>query len=342
MIMDLRAPSPGRSSARFASLHLQYRTRIGGHPAEGWSKAVRLVPMLLAAGLVVAQGSAARERGCPPIHVIPAPKQASFEGGVFEIDEYAAVLVSGRAARRTRHAARLVQLGLRERFGIDPPILRIRERMKHGPRKAIWVVEPGLLRPPANTIGVKGLKFTDEMMREGYFLRVDPIEIVIHGASDAGSHHGAQTLLQLIRPPRKATLFRKARGPTIPCLWLRDWPSSSQRIVPSEIPVPPDPAAAERFLEAAARYKLNAVSKKALPGNEAARERLRELAERRPIQFVDEMATLGASPLARLAAQFVQVGDAARSLAAYAEEAWGPPDPEPEVLRLRLGLPAPE
>ena len=206
--------------------------------------------------ILVLSAVGARAAGAepPPLGVIPAPKQVSLAAGEFELDEFAALLVSDEAAPRIRAAARVVQLGIRERFGLDLPIIRISEERKQGPRKCIWVIDPQVLRPdprkrgeryagpaelrpysPENTIGVNGLRFTDEMAVEGYFIRVDPIAVVIHGASDAGSYWGAQTLLQLVRPPRRGGMFRRGRGPTIPCLWMADWPSNRDRVVPAEI-----------------------------------------------------------------------------------------------------------
>lgn len=330
--------------------------------------------------------AAAAERDAPPLHVIPAPKRVTLEPGEFEFDEYAAIVVSDLATRGTRVAARAVQLGLREQFGVDVPILRISEERKHGPRKDIWIVEPRTIRPPderpkaqepesrtprprppaevggpfdepaapppaakggmgtkddeqmlhspARTIGVRGLAFTDEMVIEGYFIRVDAIAVVIHGASDAGSFWGAQTLLQLVRPARRATFFRKGRGPTIPCLWLADWPSNRERVVPPALQVPADPEAAERFLKTAARYKLNGIARGAVPDNEATRERLQYASQYAPLPCIEQAPAIpGASPLLALALEAAAAGRTHLALAALGEAAWGPPDPTPEAFR---------
>jgi len=299
-------------------------------------------PALLSSVLcLVAALAAAGGRPAPQTPVIPTPKHVAFNRGQFELDQYGIVLVSGKATLATRRAARVIQLGLRERFGADLPIVRIGDKRKHGAAKSIWIVEPRLGRSPANTIGVKDLEFGEEMRAEGYFLRVDAIEIVVHAASDAGSSHGAQTLLQLFRPPQKGTLFRKPRGPTIPCLWVRDWPSRPARVVPSGIPVPSDPEGAERFVRAVAHYKLNGIATRALPTDAATLERVREIAERHPIRFVEQAGTLGAGPLAQLAAAWLGEGRSDWALAACAEAAWGSPDTDPESLCLRLGIPPP-
>ncbi|MBM4032078.1 MAG: hypothetical protein FJ291_09870 [Planctomycetes bacterium] len=312
--------------------------------------------------------------------VVPAPKQVTLKEGEFELDDFAAVLVSEEAAFGTRAAARAVQLGIRYRWGLDLPILRIGDERRLGPRKSIWIVEPRTIRPPdetrkggeaekpsprpprrvpaadeltapfrarkpgepavhmpAMTIGVKDLRFSKEMVIEGYFIRVDAFAVVIHGASDAGSYWGAQTLLQLIRPPRRGTAFRRARGPTIPCLWMADWPSNPERVVPPELKVPDDPQAAEDFLKLAARYKLNGIAQGAVPANEEVRERLRHVAQYHPVPCIAEPAPVpGAAPLLALAKEAAGEGSLPLALAALGEAAWGPTDPEPAALRQRF------
>jgi hypothetical protein len=280
----------------------------------------------------------------PSLDVVPAPKQVHLERGAFELDQYAMVLVTREASPGTRAAARVIQLGLRERLGMDVPVVRIADESKYGARKPIWIVEPHQNHAPEKTIGEKDLKFTGEMAAEGYFIRVDAIAIVIHGATDAGSYYGAQTLLQLIRPPKPGGFLRGARGPVIPCLWLADWPSRAERTVPSEIQVPAGPDAAERFLKDAARYKLNGIGKASLPADAATLERLRYWATYCPIRFVDRAPAIGKeTPLGQFASAALADGRLPDALAACGEEAWGPPDPDPEALRQRLGYgPAPQ
>jgi len=296
----------------------------------------RLVLLVVfSCSIALARGAVAGEREPPPIDVIPAPREIHFGEPAFEIDDYAIIEVSAKATRGTRRAARAVQLGIRERFGLDLPIIRISEAPLYGPRRPIWVVEPRLRRPPANTIGVKGLSFTEEMGREGYFIRVDAIEAVVHGASGAGSYYGAQTLLQLIRPPRRGTLFRRRRGPTIPCLWLRDWPTSPTRTIYSTIKVPSDPQAAESFLRAAAHYKLNTLQRESLPDDKALATRLAEIARRYHIRIV-EGKPVAHGPSDEWKRWGWKWPAARYPFAVIAEKAWGPPDPHPDTLRLRF------
>ena len=267
------------------------------------------------------------------VSVIPQPKQVTVEIGAFAIDEYCIVLVASKATRGTRRAARAIQLGIRERFGIDVPIVRIANQTAHGIIRPIWVVEPRLERLPAKTIGVKGLAFTDEMRHGGYFLRVDAVETVVHGADDAGSCYAAQTLLQLMGPPQKGGPFRRGRAPTIPCLWIRDWPTAATRPLPHGIVVPTDLWAAERVLTLAAHYKLNALAKAALPADPTKAARIRQLAAARYIRIVTQSPSPGAPP----PGQWAQAEAAAHyTLAAQAETAWGPPTPEPSVFRARF------
>ena len=319
------------------------------------------------AAFVLLAALAAHAAETPELDVIPAPKKVTVvRAGQFEVDEYTCVLVSGVSTWGTRVAAREVQLGLRERFSIDVPILRIAESRKGGPHKAIWVVEPrivvgpkttidakgltsvdqaerGGLLMPEMTIGVKGLTFSPEMVHEGYFIRVDAAETVIHGASDAGSFYAAQTLVKLFRPPQPKTLFRRACGPTIPSLWIADWPSKDIRTVPVTFPAPSQPETAEEFLVTAARYGYNGITRSWLPPDEAVRRRLDSAVQYYPIRLVEAPRRLGTSPLERLAAAAAEQGRLPYALAAAGEVAWGPPDPDPEAFRLRFaqgtGLP---
>jgi hypothetical protein len=175
------------------------------------------------------------------------------------------------------------------------------------------------------------------MAAEGYYLRVDAIAIVVHGASDAGSYWGAQTLLQLIRPPRKGGLFGRGHGPTVPCLWMADWPSNRDRVVPPEMKVPADPAAAEQFIKDAARYKLNGIARGAVPDNEATRERLRAASEYCPVPLIEKFPPFGAgNPLVAAGLAAAAEGRTRYALAAFAEAAWAPPGPDPETFRQRF------
>lgn len=304
----------------------------------------RAVGALVAVAAAVA--SWAGGAAAPPIDVIPQPKQVTPEQGSFTIDTYCVVQVSERASRGTRRAARAVQLGLYDRFGIDVPIVRLAERSELTYSRPIWVVEPRLKRPPASTIGVKDLEFTNEMRGGGYFIRVegfiDPVAM-LHGVDDAGSLHAAQTFLQLIRPATRGGLFRKGRPPSVPCLWIRDWPSQALRPIPP--PYGPEGAtgvgadAVERLIELGARYKLNALPERLLAAVPGSAARLRGLAARRGIRIIEQAPPLAESPL--LDAPLGGAADPMRlRVAVQAEASWGPPDPDADTFRRRLALDA--
>ena len=301
----------------------------------------------VAACLLAVAACAASRAGEPaPIDVIPQPRHVTYERGRFAVDAHCVVQVSEQATAATRRAARVVQVGLRDRFGLDVPIVRLAERAELTVSRPIWIVEPRLKRQPARTIGVEDLEFTDEMRAGGYFIRVeallDPVA-VLHGADDAGSLHAAQTFLQLIRPAVKGGLFRKGRGPSVPALWLRDWPSQAIRpIPPSHGPLDDTsvgPHEVERLIELGARYKLNALPERLLAAVPDSAARLRELAGRHGIRVVEQAPPLANSPL--LTALIGGAADPLRlRVAAQAEAAWGPPDPDAETFRRRLALDA--
>jgi len=256
----------------------------------------------------------------------------------FALDNLVVISVASDAGLGTRRAARILQTGLRERLGLDPPIVRIAERGKARPgTKEIWIVEPATHRSPARTIGIEHLTFSPPMLGDGYFIRVDAIETVLHGATDAGSCHAAETLLQMIQPGRRGSLFRAARPPSIPCLWAADWPAQAVRSLPAGCPVPPASDAAAAFLAAAARYKLNAVPRDSLPTDSAAFARLQELASRCSVRVVDAPPVLPAGPLGEVAHLWLRRGDAAAyGLAALGEATWAEGPLSPAEFRLRF------
>jgi hypothetical protein len=270
--------------------------------------------------------------------VIPTPKKLHTTRWAFDLDWYVYILVSGKASRGTRRAARIVQLALRERLNVDAPIVRITQRAGLSPRsRAIWVVEPRLDRPPARTIGVEGLDFSPPMLDDGYFIRVDALETVIHGATDAGSCHGAQTLLQLILPGQRGSMFRKARPARIPCLWIADWPSRPARPLPLGVKLPAQPPQLPNFLQAMGRYKLNAVHARSLPDAADAKAVFHDYAARYAIEAVDTVPALPDGPLMQSARRWLKAGPAAAySLAAIGEATWADGDADIEALRRRF------
>lgn len=293
---------------------------------------------LLAASLLALPPAALAGGADAPPPVIPAPKKLHTTQWAFDVDWYVYILVSSKATRGTRRAARIVQLGLRKRLELDAPIVRITQRGGLSPRsRAIWVIEPRLDRPPARTIGVEGLDFSPPMLDDGYFIRVDALETVIHGATDAGSCHGAQTLLQLILPARPGGLLRKARPPRIPCLWMADWPSRPTRPLPLGVKLPAKRPRLQDFVQALARYKLNAVHTSALPDADPAKAAFRDYAARYAVRAVDAVAGLPQEPLTKMARPWLKEGPAAvYGLAALGEATWADPEADVEEFRRRF------
>ena len=303
----------------------------------------RCTPWLLAACATLGLGGAAARPS--PVDVIPAPKHVVVTSGLFALDGKVAVLLSDKAEEGTARAARVIQRALRARLGSEVPIVRVADPARHcaalaqqaGGRKPIWVVEPGLGLSPARTIGEPGLEFTKPMLDQGYFLRIDAAAVVVHGAGDAGSLYGAHTLAQLMQPAQAGTLVRKGRGPSLPCLWMRDHPAQGVRVLPLDFVPPGDPGAASQFLATMAHYKLNALHIVLLPAGLDAAARFREEAQARHIVFVKKALAIPDTPLGAVAKRWVGEGLAARyAIAALAEGAWGPPDPAPEAFRLRF------
>lgn len=294
------------------------------------------LPLLLALCCLLPAGARADEETLPPPAVVPTPKKLSPDRWNFAFDDLVVVMVSERATLGTRRAARIVQLGLRERLGIDAPIALIARRTRLAPgSKPIWVVEPRLDRAPARTIGVPKLRFTDPMLDGGYFIRVDAVEAVLHGATDAGSCNAAQTLLQMIHPARPGSFFRKAKPPAIPCLWIADWPSRPLRALPRDFPLPNDAPAAAAFTRLLGRYRLNAVSKDSLPTDAQALAAFRDDATRYSIGvLLKGMPEAPQGELAAIAGRWMARGPCVEyAIAALAEAWWTDKAPTAEAFR---------
>jgi len=175
------------------------------------------------------------------------------------------------------------------------------------------------------------------MRAEGYFIRVDMAEVVVHGASDAGTLYGVETLSQLVRPAAPSTLFRARRGPTIPCLWMADRPSNAVR--PARVLRPPSqPEGVERYLQTLAQLKVNAIRQDSpewlVEG--AVGARLRELAPRWSVQIL----TPPQPPRSQLPPE-VAIWNFPGPAGLYAEamladRAWNPTGADPASFRWRF------
>jgi len=118
----------------------------------------------------------------------------------------------------------------------------------------------------------------------------------------------------------------------VPRLWIEDLPGDRVRPIPPALGLPEDPKAIEAFLRAASRYRLNALSAKALPGDADTAAYVRELATRHYIKVLDAVPKSPACPYP-FALAWANRGAAARyALAACGEAHWGETDPDADTF----------
>jgi hyaluronoglucosaminidase len=144
---------------------------------------------VLAASLTSAQAGAASS-GLPVIY--PVPKSVRANSGTAAVTPTVALLAGPRA---------------------DAPTIRLVRSILSaaGARTFQTTPAPGSLTVSVGPGGAKGLP------AGGYLLRIGSGRIVLDGIDPAGTFYAAQTLMQIVR------------GPRVPGLTVRDWPSLGLR-----------------------------------------------------------------------------------------------------------------
>jgi hypothetical protein len=122
----------------------------------------------------------------------------------------------------------------------------------------------------------------------------------------------------------------------VPRLWLRDFPVTRERPIPQSLGLPSDPKEAERFLAAAARYRLNTMAASVIPSDPDTAAYIRELAQRYYIQVADKLPKPAPCPYP-FALEWAKHGDACRlALAAIGEAQWGGAEPDADAFIRRF------
>ncbi|HUT94638.1 MAG TPA: glycoside hydrolase family 20 zincin-like fold domain-containing protein [Thermoguttaceae bacterium] len=152
--------------------------------------------------------------------ISPRPKQLDWKQGVFLARKVETLLLDKTASERTRRTAEIFA----ERFwGFTGQRLAVATRESDVPAAGIVLRVAGASQTEAEDA---------VLPPQGYTLTADAERVVITGADEPGLYYGTVTFFQVLRHAlKKAT----AEIP-VPCVQIRDWPDTLNRMVRLEHP----------------------------------------------------------------------------------------------------------
>lgn len=203
----------------------------------------------LALGLALAAASTVLAQHTPAgrsVQLIPHPRQITVTTGSFPIGDGARIVLADRRSEDDRFAAEDLVDELRASAGFAPAI-----GGRGGRRILIGPIAHEDIR---ERLAAAGAVIPDSLDPEGYVLTVTPSEIVIGGASAAGTFYGVQTLKQLVRG--------HGTEATVPALRIVDWPAMRWRGLSDDISRGPVPTMEymKRQIRTMAAFKMNMYS----------------------------------------------------------------------------------
>ncbi len=139
---------------------------------------------------------------------LPVPRHITWHEGSFTFAHEGSILLDPRAPQDLRFTGTKFRDTAQQQLGIKWKLV------------ASWAV-------PTADIALTLLVMPEAVPQpEGYWLRITPQEITIHGHDAAGVFYGVCTLLQLIK---------QAQDATVPCVEIKDWPDFPARGVMLDI-----------------------------------------------------------------------------------------------------------
>lgn len=153
------------------------------------------------------------------IDVIPTPREVVFDEGNFCLNRPGVLYLSlDRDFSPPGAGIVLLQEALRDDWGIDSMLVR-----KQGDFPSPYTLVLGTDVLPE----IPGeYPFSQEMLKEGYFLRISPDRIAIVARSERGLFYGIASLVQLLEDSPERCLK---------CLYIRDYPALEWRGVSDDI-----------------------------------------------------------------------------------------------------------
>lgn len=212
-----------------------------------------VLPTTALAAIVLVLGSAAASRaqtasssGPPPPELIPMPRRVEATGQRFALGRGARIELAEPTSSEDAFAARDFIADTRATSGV-------RLALRGESRRRI-LVGPLSSRAVRAALRRAGVDVPADLNAEGYALAVTAREIVVGGASAAGTFYGLQTLKQLIRGD-------SARA-WVPGVRIVDWPAMRWRGLSYDISRGPVPTLAymERQVRTMAALKMNMYS----------------------------------------------------------------------------------
>ncbi|HEX4900517.1 MAG TPA: beta-N-acetylhexosaminidase, partial [Pyrinomonadaceae bacterium] len=202
---------------------------------------VRLAAVVL---IVVAAGSSTLSQESVQIQIIPAPQQLTIKSGNFKIRRATRIALADSTSKDDRFAAEDFAGDLKESAKVDLKITKGRSS------NSILIGKLSLPIIQA-TLKQMAIPVPPQLDPEGYVLAVSDKQVIIAGASEAGTFYGLQTLKQLVRG--------EGVDASIAGVEIVDWPAMRWRGVSDDVSRGPVPTVEyiKRQLRTFAAFKLN-------------------------------------------------------------------------------------
>ena len=149
--------------------------------------------------LILMLPGAVLQAASPAPAIFPIPREASYQGAPFVVDQDVVIAIPAAAGEADRRLARFLVAELSDRFGIAVLPQELRQLPKGKRIIVAGSVANPLVRQAA---ALRKLRVTAQQPGpEGYLLEVAPELVVVAGSDDAGAYYGVQRIDPVPNPP---------------------------------------------------------------------------------------------------------------------------------------------
>ncbi len=165
----------------------------------GFKATVSPVINTLATAPAVFTLSSAASKYQQPVQIIPIPYQVNYNQPDFVLNSETKILLGERAPEGNLQAIDDLNQELKDLYGFELPVQRVKENQIGLIENAIILGEPGK-NPVLDTLLQKEKLKIDAATPgpEGYILKTSPQNVLVAGSDDAGTYYGTQSLIQLL------------------------------------------------------------------------------------------------------------------------------------------------
>jgi len=133
------------------------------------------------------------------VQIIPLPYQVAYTGKDFIINKETKILLGEKAPAGNQQAIEDFNQELKENYGFELPVARVKENQLPSAENAIIMGEPGKNALLDSLLQKENLKVDAATPGpEGYILKTSAQNILLAGSDDAGTYYGTQSLIQLL------------------------------------------------------------------------------------------------------------------------------------------------